>query len=100
MICLDEVTGNNFTCICPEGMEGVYCDTPFCLLKHCEQGHCNTTGDVPYCQCQRGFEGQFCEINIDDCVSPIGESPCQNGGVCIDGIWRYDCDCQGTGKSS
>lgn len=93
----DEATGNNFTCFCTEGMEGSLCDTPFCKKKYCERGACNTTGQVPYCQCERGFEGKFCEINIDDCVSPAGGSPCQNGGVCIDGVNRYDCNCTGTG---
>ncbi|KAJ8920527.1 hypothetical protein NQ315_005396, partial [Exocentrus adspersus] len=93
----NEQTGNNFTCSCKEGMEGPLCDTAFCLRKHCEQGFCNTTGDVPYCQCNQGFEGKYCEVNIDECVSPTGGSPCQNGGVCKDGISRYDCDCNGTG---
>lgn len=94
----DEITGNNFTCICSEGMEGPLCDTPYCLKQHCENGYCNTTRDVPICQCQLGFEGKYCEINIDDCVSPTGLSPCKNGGVCIDGIGRYDCNCSGTGN--
>lgn len=81
-----------------EGMEGPLCDTPYCLKKHCENGYCNTTEQVPICQCQHGFEGKYCEINIDDCVLASGKSPCQNGGVCIDGISRYDCNCTGTGK--
>ncbi|KAG5879729.1 hypothetical protein JTB14_033331 [Gonioctena quinquepunctata] len=93
----NEITKNNFTCFCTEGMEGPLCDTPFCMRRHCEQGHCNTTGTVPYCECQRGFEGTFCEINVDECISPTGGSPCQNGGVCIDGISRYDCNCTNTG---
>ncbi|KAJ8978000.1 hypothetical protein NQ317_004545 [Molorchus minor] len=93
----NEQTGNNFTCICTEGMEGPLCDTPFCQNKQCVHGYCNVTGKVPYCECQRGFEGKFCETNIDDCISPTGRSPCQNGGVCIDGIFRYDCNCTGTG---
>ncbi|KAJ8972695.1 hypothetical protein NQ314_000062 [Rhamnusium bicolor] len=93
----NEQTGNNFTCLCTEGMEGPLCDTPFCLRKHCDQGHCNTTGEVPYCEYQRGFEGKFCEVNIDECISPTGGSPCQNGGVCIDGIYSYDCNCTETG---
>lgn len=98
-IILDEITGNNFTCLCAEGMEGPLCDTPYCLKQHCENGYCNTTRDVPICQCQLGFEGKYCEININDCLLPAGGSPCKNGGVCIDGIARYDCNCTGTGNS-
>ncbi|KAJ8936905.1 hypothetical protein NQ318_010932 [Aromia moschata] len=93
----NEQTGNNFTCFCTEGMEGPLCDTPFCQRQHCVQGSCDTTGEVPYCLCPSGFEGKFCEVNVDDCVSPTGGSPCQNGGVCIDGVSRYDCNCTGTG---
>jgi protein crumbs len=92
------MTGNNFTCFCTEGMEGPLCDTPFCLRRPCDNGSCNTTNEVPFCQCVRGFEGQFCEINTDDCVAPTGESPCQNGGICTDGVNRYDCNCTGTGR--
>nr|XP_023021031.1 protein crumbs [Leptinotarsa decemlineata] len=95
----NEITQNNFTCFCTEGMEGPLCDTPFCLRQHCEHGYCNTTGNVPFCECERGFEGEFCEINTNECVSPTGGSPCQNNGVCIDGISRYDCNCTGTGYS-
>lgn len=74
------------------------CDTPFCLRQHCEAGFCNTTQKVPICQCQRGFEGKYCEININECLLPDGSSPCLHDSSCIDGINRYDCDCDGTGK--
>ncbi|XP_045483741.1 protein crumbs isoform X3 [Harmonia axyridis] len=94
----NKITGNNFTCICTEGMEGPLCDTPFCQLKDCEnEGECNTEKEVPFCNCKEGFDGKYCENNINDCVLPSGESPCQNGGVCIDGINQYKCNCTGTG---
>ncbi|XP_066252818.1 protein crumbs [Euwallacea similis] len=89
-------TGNNFTCSCTEGMQGPLCDTPFCEVDKCKFGFCNAT-KVPYCACNPGFEGKLCEKNIDECVSVNGRSPCQNGGVCIDGISRYDCNCTSTG---
>ncbi|KAK9871195.1 hypothetical protein WA026_011476 [Henosepilachna vigintioctopunctata] len=95
----NKITGNNFTCICTEGMEGPLCDTPFCHLKECVNGFCNTTEDVPFCSCEQGFDGKYCEHNIDDCILPSGGSPCQNGGICIDGINRYNCNCTGTGYS-
>lgn len=79
-------------------MEGPLCDTPFCLREHCRNGSCNTTTEVPFCQCIRGFEGKFCEIDIDDCAIPNG-NPCTHGGICIDRVNRYDCNCTGTGWS-
>ncbi|XP_072395755.1 protein crumbs [Diabrotica undecimpunctata] len=93
----NETTGNNFTCICTEGMGGPLCDTPFCVTTHCDQGFCNDSLLVPFCECQRGFEGKYCEININECILPNGGSPCQNRGVCIDGINRYICNCENTG---
>lgn len=95
----DPVTGNNFTCICTEGMEGPLCDTPFCHLKDCENGgECNIVKEIPFCDCKEGFDGKYCENNINDCLLPTGESPCQNGGACIDEINKYKCNCSGTGK--
>lgn len=34
----NEITGNNFTCTCAEGMAGPLCDTAFCDMKPCEHG--------------------------------------------------------------
>lgn len=98
--CVDTVnmkTGNNFTCNCAKGMVGALCDTPFCVEEPCKYGYCNTSAE-PFCHCKRGYEGKFCEINIDDCILPTGDSPCQNGGLCIDQVDTYTCDCTSTGR--
>ncbi|XP_066265127.1 matrilin-2-like isoform X4 [Branchiostoma lanceolatum] len=39
-------------------------------------------GELKYYVCQK-------DIDVDECQS----QPCQNGGQCIDGINRYDCQC-------
>jgi hypothetical protein len=43
------------------------------------------------CACAEGFEGDFCETNIDDCAGQA----CLNGGLCVDGIASYACQCEG-----
>lgn len=98
--CIDTInskTGNNFTCNCAKGMVGAICDTPFCIEEPCKHGVCNITNE-PFCECERGYKGKLCEENIDDCISPTGDNPCQNGGICIDGVFSYTCNCTSTGK--
>ena len=41
------------------------------------------------CKCQQGYSGKNCQINNDDCAG----DPCQNNGVCVDGIQSYSCTC-------
>jgi len=36
-----------------------------------------------------GFEGVYCQTDIDECAS----KPCQNGGVCVDKIAKFECHC-------
>ncbi|XP_067661789.1 protein crumbs-like isoform X2 [Haliotis asinina] len=43
----------------------------------------------PTCDCRPGFTGQWCEVNINDCMPTL----CQNGGMCIDGVDRVSCKC-------
>ena len=41
------------------------------------------------CLCNRGYHGPACGNNIDECLS----NPCQNDGVCMDGVAMYMCTC-------
>jgi hypothetical protein len=43
------------------------------------------------CDCAAGFNGTNCETDIRDCFSI--PSPCQNEGICTDGIDSYTCNC-------
>lgn len=36
-----------------------------------------------------GFEGHNCENNVDDCPG----HKCMNGGICVDGVNTYNCQC-------
>ena len=62
----------------------VACDCNSICLK------CNFQAGGGYlCECPPGYEGVNCETNTDECA----DSPCLNGGTCIDGIDSYSCDC-------
>ena len=42
------------------------------------------------CTCDSGWGGRDCTVDIaDNCDS----EPCENGGVCSDGIYTFSCDC-------
>ncbi|ESO82519.1 hypothetical protein LOTGIDRAFT_61096, partial [Lottia gigantea] len=41
------------------------------------------------CYCVPGFTGRNCQVNIDECTV----NPCQQDGLCIDGINNYFCAC-------
>lgn len=36
------------------------------------------------------FSGAKCEVDIDECDS----APCQNGGLCKDGMGGFQCQCK------
>ena len=63
----------------------------FCNKNHsCQNGatcFVNVGGEL--CLCASGFTGPMCEEEIDDCLS----SPCLHGGICIDHLNHYTCDC-------
>lgn len=44
---------------------------------------CDTTSDF-------SLSGAKCEVDIDDCDS----APCQNGGLCKDGMGDFECECK------
>ncbi|KAK0172673.1 hypothetical protein PV328_005963 [Microctonus aethiopoides] len=91
-------TGDNFTCTCMAGYEGVRCDVPYCIANKCQNGgRCDFLYQAPQCTCPIGFIGSYCEINNDDCITPEGKSPCKNEGKCIDEINNFKCNCTGTG---
>ncbi|XP_065179180.1 uncharacterized protein LOC135809695 [Sycon ciliatum] len=47
------------------------------------------TPDTFVCNCVEGFTGPNCTTNIDDCM----DMPCNNDGVCIDGLNEFQCNC-------
>ena len=45
-------------------------------------------------QCEDGYEGWRKCRDINECE---GDSPCQNGGICMNEPGNFTCDCTGTG---
>jgi hypothetical protein len=58
----------------------------------CQNG-AGCTGDLApdtyQCECAAGYAGENCDLNVDDCEG----SPCQNGGLCVDGVASFACQC-------
>ena len=89
---VDATTLNQFTCVCPEGFEGVTCEgrVPACASSPCSDAATCVEGDGVFeCLCPAGFTGDTCSIDVDDCAG----SPCENGGTCVDGIDSFVCLC-------
>lgn len=45
--------------------------------------------NITYIVTLRCVAGNTCSMNIDECAS----APCQNGGICIDHVHGYKCNC-------
>ena len=70
---------NDFMCYCADGFTGVTCETSKCLYTRSQK----IVLCIIYCNFVR-----FC-LDVDDCVS----NTCQNGGMCVDGVASFTCDC-------
>ena len=79
-ICVDGT--NSFTCYCAHGFVGDNCSIS--KLKYAIQFIYSFLMIIIF-----HFHTIFISIDTDDCK----ESPCSNGGTCIDGIASYTCVC-------
>ena len=83
----------NFSCSCMFPYTGLQCEN---TIDHCSPTPCVANNTVEclnrengaMCMCEGGYTGVVCEVNIDDCV----DMDC-NGGVCVDGVLGYKCEC-------
>ena len=79
---------------CAPGYTGT---APNCQLDDClntaipchNGGRCIDDDGTYSCDCtSTGYEGQYCEVDIAECVS----SPCVQGS-CVEGWLGYECEC-------
>ena len=93
---------DDFTCTCMTGYSGRDCSQEVndsssslspCDSNPCKHGGtCNDmNGSVYSCTCSVGFTGENCQTNINDCA--VAAEPCLNGGVCLDGVGGFVCNC-------
>ncbi|KAM8851172.1 protein crumbs homolog 1-like isoform 2-T2 [Spinachia spinachia] len=102
---------NSYACLCPQNLTGEYCEKnipeipwyietntlPQLPVSTCtgtrwnyscfNGGNCSEADDS--CFCLSGFTGQWCERDVDECVS----DPCMNGGFCINYVDSFECVC-------
>ncbi|KAK9712540.1 Laminin G domain [Popillia japonica] len=99
--CIPKPGEANYTCICKNGFQEPDCtDIDECEIPNqhpCNDGICKNTIGGFQCYCKPGFTGEFCNLDIDECLS----LPCKNSGTCINKINNYECQCPAgyTGKN-
>jgi hypothetical protein len=55
----------------------------------CNNGTCVNGENAFSCACDKGYSGEFCEIDVDDCVGV----KCLNGAPCQDALGAFECLC-------
>ncbi|XP_023392229.1 neurogenic locus notch homolog protein 1 [Pteropus vampyrus] len=88
--CVDGI--NSFTCLCPPGFTGSYCqhDVNECDSRPClHGGTCQDSYGTYKCSCPQGYTGLNCQNLVRWCDS----SPCKNGGKCWQTNTQYRCEC-------
>ena len=74
-----------YTCDCPAGYSGEFCEETTCSSVECQNGgSCLIDG----CICKNGFNGVNCETEV--CI----DNQCQNGGECKRDGESETCDCK------
>uniref|UniRef100_A0A1I8C180 EGF-like domain-containing protein n=1 Tax=Meloidogyne hapla TaxID=6305 RepID=A0A1I8C180_MELHA len=87
-----------FECDCEKNFVGDLCQSR-CSINCQNGGKCKRTTQInsenilnDYCDCLQGYKGLKCEEDINECVE-YEENPCQNGGICINKMGSFECEC-------
>ncbi|CAF3399711.1 unnamed protein product [Rotaria socialis] len=84
-ICASVATG--FVCTCPSNFHGTTCSN---AINPCLNESCLDNNHI--IDCPQGLTGPpDCVTDIDECL--LENEPCKNGGLCINTIGSYHCEC-------
>lgn len=99
-LCYNNYNMSEAMCVCEfpyrKGANGQCEEINVCEVeKPCKNNStCKRVSPGQYkCVCPTGYTGFHCQHNINECDS----NPCQHGGVCLDGLANYTCNCTDTG---
>ncbi|KAF2364658.1 EGF-like calcium-binding domain [Trinorchestia longiramus] len=87
-----EERGESFRCHCDSRFKGKHCETDSnpCASSPClNRGRCSNVGDSYMCHCPFNISGSRCQNKF------CNPNPCQNKGICEEGISGPICMCQG-----
>ncbi|CAG2185791.1 Fibropellin-3,Sushi, von Willebrand factor type A, EGF and pentraxin domain-containing protein 1,Fibropellin-1 [Mytilus edulis] len=86
---------DSYSCTCYQGYTGHNCETSIndCSLNTCSNGTCIDGVNSSSCLCYDGFTGDSSCVEKTEC----DPNTCEHGGLCIDLIDDFICNCSGTG---
>ncbi|KIH44914.1 EGF-like domain protein [Ancylostoma duodenale] len=80
---LQVIQEGRFTCVCPKGFRGDYCEVNIddCEKNKCQNGaRCIDLVNSYRCECGPMFGGKYCEEKLEYCSKRL--NPCENGAKC------------------
>lgn len=89
-VCKESEDYQSFSCICPEGWQGIHLSIPAPAPKFQFANLQHDNFQPLIFPSIFSSEGQTCEIDINECV----KAPCRNGAVCQNTMGGYQCVCQ------
>uniref|UniRef100_A0A914LDS6 EGF-like domain-containing protein n=1 Tax=Meloidogyne incognita TaxID=6306 RepID=A0A914LDS6_MELIC len=87
-----------FECDCKKNFVGDLCQSK-CSINCQNGGKCKRLTKInennlnEFCECLPGYKGLNCEEDINECIEYGDKKACQNGGICINKLGYFECEC-------